>query len=111
MIQTSYFAKYKGDNSISIALYKPKWFKGESYLKLAPPSFLLNRYKSGEISEEQYIEIYKGYVLSKLNPQEVYNDLDGKVLLCYERSSDFCHRHIVAEWLSKELNIIVEEIK
>ena len=111
MIQTSYFAKYKGDNGISIARFSLKWFKGESYIRLAPPSWLLNKYKNKQVTEEEYKELYYTYVLNKENAQEVYNDLDGKVLLCYEISSDFCHRHIVAEWLSKELNIVVEEIK
>jgi uncharacterized protein (DUF488 family) len=27
--------------------------------------------------------------------------LEGKVLLCYEKSGDFCHRHLVAEWLRR----------
>jgi uncharacterized protein (DUF488 family) len=37
--------------------------------------------------------------LDKLNPKLVGDMLQNKVLLCYEKSSDFCHRHIVAAWL------------
>ena len=33
------------------------------------------------------------------------------VLLCYEKPPQFCHRHLVAKWLEKELNIKVEELK
>ena len=54
-------------------------------------------------------------VLDCLSAKQVYDDLErlsnGRdcVLLCYEKSSDFCHRHLVADWLSKQLNISVEE--
>jgi uncharacterized protein (DUF488 family) len=30
-------------------------------------------------------------------------------LLCYEKPGDFCHRHIVAEWLHNNLGVHVEE--
>ena len=31
-------------------------------------------------------------------------------LICYEKPSEFCHRHLVADWL-KEYGIEVEELK
>ena len=31
------------------------------------------------------------------------------ILLCYEKSGDFCHRHIVADWIESELKKRVEE--
>ena len=37
--------------------------------------------------------------------------MDGTILLCYEDNLEFCHRHIVAYWLEKTLNISVPEIK
>ena len=109
-MQTSYFAKYKGDNGVSIALYTPKWFKGRTYKKLAPTSKLLFDYKNKKISDIEYIEIYKRDVLKKLNPKQVYEEL-GKdsVLLCFEKVGSFCHRHIVALWLEEELGIAIEE--
>ena len=27
--------------------------------------------------------------------------LDSVILLCYEKPGDFCHRHLVADWLTK----------
>ena len=62
-----------------------------------------------------YIKHFYSEVLDNLNPQDVYNKLYelsvGKdcVLLCYEKSDDFCHRHIVAKWLEDNLGIIVKE--
>ena len=46
-----------------------------------------------------------------LDPHEVYKYLDNKILLCYERPEDFCHRHIIANWFKayghecKELDV------
>lgn len=109
-MKTSYFAKYKKEDGVSISLYKPKWFNGEEYKQLAPPSFLLWKYKNGEVNNDEYVEIYKKYTLEKLDASQVYEDLQDKVLLCYEKSSDFCHRHIVAEWIYEKLGIKVNEI-
>ncbi len=39
--------------------------------------------------------------LDTLNVHEVADDLYGKILLCYEKPENFCHRHILAEWLRK----------
>ena len=51
-----------------------------------------------------YVKHFYDEVLKNLDPNKVYNDLDGAVLLCYEESYEFCHRHIVASWLNKMIN-------
>ena len=30
--------------------------------------------------------------------------------MCWEKSGDFCHRHLVAEWVEENLGITIEEI-
>jgi uncharacterized protein (DUF488 family) len=110
-MNTSYFAKYKGENAISISLSTPSWFKGTQYKKLAPSWNLLNGYKNGAISKEKYTEIYKREVLDKLDPKQVYEELgENTVLMCWEKSSDFCHRHIVSQWFNEKLGIEVKEL-
>jgi hypothetical protein len=37
-------------------------------------------------------------------------NLEGKVLLCWELPSQFCHRRLVTEWLEKNLLIEVTEL-
>jgi uncharacterized protein (DUF488 family) len=107
MIYTSYFSskKYNKENGVSIARYSDFW-KGDAYSDLAPSSILLAWWKS--LSEELqndsyyqqlYFTYYKQETLDKLDPHKVAADLENRVLLCYEKSSDFCHRHIVAAWL------------
>ena len=101
MIYTSYFAHYKGDNGVAICLGAP-WWKGERYPNLAPSNELLNWWKSSSkefLAQFFYSTKYYTDVLDKLDVHKVAKELDGKVLLCFEKPSDFCHRHIVAKWL------------
>lgn len=108
-MKTSCFRKYKGDKGVSIALYAPDFYKGPEYMLLAPPRDLLFKIKQGKIDNYDYEEIYRKDVLSKLDPLQVFNDLKGKVLLCWENPGEFCHRRLVAEWLQDNLGIDVPE--
>ena len=108
-MHTSYFAKYKGIHGISIALKNPQWFNGESYPDLFPEkSFLFKYFKDHD--KESYAKSYYDQVLSKLNPEQVYNDLHDKVLLCYEKTGEFCHRYLVADWIFENLQIKITEL-
>jgi len=108
-MQTSYFAKYKGENSVSIALGTPKWYMGRRCEKLFPKSWILENYKLTN-DAEAYKKAYYEEVLSKLNAREIYEELgENAVLLCYEIPEEFCHRHLVAEWLERELGIKITE--
>ena len=123
MIYTSYFARLKKlpNNMIpiSICAKTPSWYNGLEYKKLAPSYSILMEYKSYQ-NEELYIKRFKEEVLNKLCTSEVLEDLfalkpledksKNLCLVCYEKSSDFCHRHLVAEWL-KENGYDVEEVE
>lgn len=107
---TSYYAKKGLDPlAVSISAKAPPYFKGRWYLKLAPDWEMINGIKHGGWSEEDYTAAYL-LKLEDVDPFKVVDDLDdGSVLLCYEISSDFCHRHIAAEWIQQETGIIVRE--
>lgn len=118
MIYTSYFAKLNklppNVVPISICGKAPAWYNGLQYKKLAPKySFFSEWKKNGDNND--YIEHFNDEVLSTLYPKTVYNELlklsGGKdiVLICYEKPTDFCHRHLVAEWLTTN-GIECEEI-
>ncbi|MCX6668824.1 MAG: hypothetical protein NTV25_03335 [Methanothrix sp.] len=102
VIRTSYFARSsKLPNAISIARGYPASFKGRQYLKLAPSKDLLDEYKRGKLSEEEYAVVF-GWQLDELDPVEVVKELGpNPILLCWEGPSKFCHRHLVADWLLK----------
>ena len=117
MIYTSYFSskKYNKEQGISIARWNKFW-QGESYTDLYPSINLLNWWKSltkeeqnSEECQHSYFEAYKEETLSKLDPHKVAAELEDKVLLCYEKSEDFCHRHIVAAWL-RHYGYVAEEL-
>lgn len=114
MIYTSYFAKLKSlpDNivPISICAKAPDWYKGLQYKKLAPKYDFFMKWKENHDNEE-FVENYVAQVLKQLNPIKVVADLYYQlnaapcscdiVLICFEKPSDFCHRHLVANWLTK----------
>ena len=108
--------KYK-TYAISFNRGKSANYEGECYLKLAPKKDFWKIWHSniGKIPEEEnnkyYVKEYYKCVLSKLNPNEVYDEVNNSILLCYENNEDFCHRHIVAAWLELTLGIEVLEVK
>ena len=106
MIQTSYYQKSGSlPNAVGISQGVPKWYTGALYKKLAPPWEIVKIE-----NEATFRRLYHEKVLSKLNPVHVADDLEGKVLLCWELSGQFCHRRLVAEWLEKNLLIEVPEL-
>lgn len=112
-MNTSYFAKSgKHPKAVCITAKRPWFYKGRIYPKLGPKTRFLKKYKK-DGDEAFYTEQYYNYkeVLNTLNPKKIYKDL-GKdaVLLCWEGSGKFCHRHIVAEWLSINLGITITEL-
>lgn len=124
MIYTTYFAKLKSlpDNIIPISICgkAPTGYKGLQYKKLAPKyDFFIEWKRTGD--NEYYIKCFKEQVLNTLNAEDVIFELSDAIyniygtnmdiaLVCYEKSSDFCHRHLVAEWL-REHGYRCEEFK
>lgn len=128
MIYTSYFAKLKSlpDNVIPISICgkAPDWYKGLQYKKLAPKYDFFMKWKRDH-DNDYYIKCFNEQVLDPLNVYEVINEMyemlsephktlwkmtncppwnnsDVNIaLICYEKPNDFCHRHLVANWLKK----------
>lgn len=114
MIYTSYFAQIRNlpNNIIPIAICGgvPQWYSGLWYKKLAPKYNFFMEWKQNH-DNEFYIEHFYNEVLINLVPEEVESELyallpeDKKncdiALICYEKPNDFCHRHLVADWMRK----------
>lgn len=116
MIYTSYFAKNKeleknNITPISICAKAPDWYKRLQYKKLAPKYGFFMEWKKNH-DNDYYIEHFQAEVLDQLNATEVILDFlrldygfnvgeNDIALICYEKPSDFCHRHLVAEWLNQ----------
>ena len=111
-IYTSYFGNLKNIPSnivpISICGKAPEWYTGIQYKKLAPKYGFFIKWKENH-DNDYYIQCFKEQVLNCLQINEVINELsllsknNDIVLLCYEKPQDFCHRHLVAEWLGNEV--------
>ena len=92
MIYTSYFSskKFNEKDGVAITLGGNFW-KGEVYKELAPTPQILNLWKkegrNNPKGELIYEALYRRDLLSKLVVSEVAKKLDGKVLLCFEKSS------------------------
>jgi uncharacterized protein (DUF488 family) len=114
LIYTSYFDNLKNIPKdvvpIAICGKSPDWYNGIEYKKLAPKyNFFQEWKKNGD--NNYYIEHFNKEVLDKLSAAAVHEELEGLcnsgacVLICYEKPNDFCHRHLVADWLETNLNI------
>lgn len=103
MIYTSYWGKLKQlvkqfgkDNIICVSRYQRYW-NGKRCSLLYPSKELLDGYKKGLVSEEEYTKIFRKY-LDTLDVDNCYKIFDGCIFVCYEKSG-FCHRHIISQWL------------
>ena len=106
---TSYFAKVPQiEYPLSIARINPEWYDKPSYPKLAPSKELLFDFKYGanKVDTEFYTNEFLKYldtldfkeVMSELSSVYGQDTIDRLTLLCYEKPSYFCHRHLVANW-------------
>lgn len=122
MVYTSYFAKLnklpRDIIPISICGKAPTWYDGLQYKKLAPKYDFFMKWKETH-DNDYYIEHFQTEVLDELNIDKVIDELGYLMsydqskdicLLCYEKPTDFCHRHLVADWLNKN-GIMCEEYK
>lgn len=129
-MKTSYYAKFsrlskeEKDRYIPVLISTslPKWFldREEYYMEyklLAPSSDNVFKLKNNKMSQEDftnaYIDKLKGLDLEQIL-EDLY-DYEGImdteiVLLCYEKSTDFCHRHILREYLNENFNTNITEL-
>lgn len=120
MIYTGYYAKLKYYTKVGLVPFAisgkvPDFYKGERIKDFAPRFEMFQRWKNKEISNEWYVKEYKEY-LETLDKEEVRKFFDSlaednveAILLCYEKPGDFCHRHIIADWLEVNFGYKVNE--
>lgn len=117
-IFTGNYQDCKHGNLISISGDRGKkvGFAGKALPQLAPKKAFWEIYHNniGKISEEEniryYIEEYYRQVLSKVNIEELLQDEKNPILLCYEKSNEFCHRHILAEYINLIYGVSVPDV-
>ena len=118
-IFTGNYEECKTGNLISISGDRGKkvGYTGKAITNLAPKRAFWDIWYNniGKIPEEEniryYIEEYFKQVLSKVNIEELLKDEKDPILLCYEKGQDFCHRHVLAEYIEIKYGIKVRDIK
>lgn len=119
---TSYFGNYRKfpENAYTYSIARfvgPRLTVNNTIMHFAPSESLFNTYKNGLISKEMY-ETYYRHQLLHIPPDDVAKTIGymkaneqiqgNVVLLCYEKKTDFCHRHILRDFLNtfdRSLNI------
>ena len=119
MIYTGKYENCKSGNLISISGDRGKKvdFEGKAISKLAPKLSFWKVWKDniGKIDEYEntkfYISEYYKQVLICNDIEEILNEEVNPILLCYEDSNEFCHRHVLAEYIELKYGIKVFEIE
>lgn len=122
MIYTGYYAKLKkyeneGLYPIAISGKVPSFYTKAYWSDFAPRYDMFLEWKSGKIDNSQYTVQYKEWLnsLDKQEIRDIIKELEDEnktiIFLCYEKSGEFCHRHVLADWLEENLGMRVEEYK
>lgn len=116
MIYTSYFANVKKLDGICYAVsglipsfyndlmnFNPNVYK--RYIDFAPKKYWWQQWKSGKLNNDQFVKLYQETVLNQIDINDVlkqFNQHNKDIfLLCYQKPNDFCHRHLICQWLNK----------
>jgi hypothetical protein len=114
-IYTSYYAMTnrlvaEGIQPIGVSRGVPKGFAYPGILRIAPTYAMISK----TFPTERYMPMYK-QILAKVDPRSILEQLDqlgggaDVAMLCWEKPGDFCHRHMIADWLEAELGIEIIE--
>lgn len=136
MIYTSYFGVINKlpENCVVVSICgkAPDSYHGVEFKRLAPKKEFFMEWKKNH-DNEFYCKNYKELVTDKQDPYQIIEDMINFlpaeiqqiikssdlpiwknpdfhiVMVCYEIPSDFCHRHLAADWMC-EAGIPVKEL-
>lgn len=119
MIYTGKYENCKRGNLISISgdHGKKVGFEGKYIPELAPKLSFWKVWKentskiSGYENTMFYIREYYKEVLIGIDIEEILSKEENPILLCYEDFNEFCHRHVLAEYIELKYGIKVTEIE
>ena len=113
-IYTSNFARKGSDpKALAISAWPPPWYEGKGLNIFAPTRNLVLSVIRGEMDMAEYKNRYIALLEERIpNPQEILDEIpDGSYLLCYEKATDTCHRHLLREWIFEKTGFQIEEWK
>lgn len=96
---------------ICVAIGKPRFIAGIPQMRnVCPTRYMV----SGPCSHDEYLKLYDR-ILASQDANQVVKQIEmlsgGKdvALCCYEKPGDFCHRHILAKWITENTGIEITE--
>ena len=103
-------AKHFGEGfGVLVTRHKPQSLKSSDYelwlQELSPSKELLDKYKAGDLSWEEFEEIFKAELVvskpaqAKLKELKELAKTKEVTLFCYEKKETTCHRKILKELL------------
>ena len=120
MIYTGYYSKIKeyadsGLTLLSISRTKPEFAKSCIDIpQLFPSDKILWDHKKGKIDDMEYTSKYLAQ-LDGIGIDRIIKTIqifgDDVVLLCWESPEKFCHRHILANYINRNSDLVVEEFE
>lgn len=104
VVYTSYYANLKHlpkDRCLAISQGVPAFARSLTILKeLAPPwAWVKEAKQNPDYDPEAWKRRYLERLDFTLDPKDVAEQLNGKIILCWEPPGKRCHRHYVIEWL------------
>ena len=110
-IYTSYFGHHNSFpiNSLTIGITRfPPNATTLNLDSLAPSAELLMQFKNKEVDEyifkQKYFEELRERGLDARKVRAVFEEWNRDIILCcYEKPNEFCHRHLLAEWLGGDI--------
>ena len=82
-------------------------------VSFAPTKELLNAFKKGEKSWNEYVEIFHKLIVSRKMVSlfaSKYKNYNNVLLLCSEKTPEECLRRLLAEAINKELNYEIKHL-
>jgi len=113
-IYTSNYARKGADpKSIAISVGLPDWYEGKRNKNLAPTWEIVRGIQRGRIDIATYESVYLQLLEDRsVDPYQLIEELPNNTfLLCYEKPTDFCHRHTLANWVFNNTGFQIEEWK
>lgn len=115
-IYTSYFGNIRnlnkeGVKAICVAIGKPRFLGAvPQMLNVCPTRYMI----SSACSHEEYLKLYDRILASQdanivVEQIKALSEGQDVALCCYEKPGDFCHRHILARWITENTGIEITE--
>lgn len=110
-VYTSIYDTYRGGQRVNIMRRPPVYAEYDKAIpEVYPPWELIKQWNAvkrladGDVKKEYVKDMYiRAYLqqLERVGIDRIASQLkDGDVLLCNCRNTGFCHRHVLAGWLS-----------